>query len=85
MGDHTFTTTLTWTDSTGKGYEAYDRGHDLEVTGHPLRSSSAAAFGGEPALPNPERLVDVAHRGCFIAQSLRTEVVLEPTLVGADG
>lgn len=29
-----------------------------------------------------ERLVEVAHRECFIAQSLRSEIVLEPTFVG---
>ena len=29
-----------------------------------------------------EGLVEVAHRECFIAQSLRSEIVLEPTLVG---
>lgn len=32
-----------------------------------------------------ERLVEVAHRECFIARSLRSEVVLEPTLVGVLG
>ena len=31
-----------------------------------------------------ERLVEVAHRECFIAQSLRSEIVLEPTLLGLD-
>lgn len=29
-----------------------------------------------------ERLVEVAHRECFIAQSLRSEIVVEPTLLG---
>lgn len=29
-----------------------------------------------------ERLVEVAHRECFIAQSVRSEIVLEPVLVG---
>ena len=40
------------------------------------------------ATPSPrakvERLVEVAHRECFIAQSLRSEIVLEPTLLGLD-
>ncbi|KRE37770.1 osmotically inducible protein OsmC [Janibacter sp. Soil728] len=29
-----------------------------------------------------QRLVDVAHRECFIAQSVRSEIVLEPTFRG---
>lgn len=29
-----------------------------------------------------ERLVEVAHRECFIAQSVRSEIVVEPVLVG---
>ena len=29
-----------------------------------------------------ERLVEVAHRECFIAQSVRSEIVLEPVLIG---
>lgn len=29
-----------------------------------------------------ERLVEVAHRECFIAQSVRSEIVLEPTFRG---
>ena len=151
MGGHTFTTTLTWTGSTGVGYDEYSRDHELVLTGGALRASSDAAFGGDPARPNPEqllvaaasscqmlsflavaararldvtdyrddatgempegnrpmwvtrivlrpritlagnpprttveRLVEVAHRECFIAQSLRSEIVLEPTLLGLD-
>ena len=37
---------------------------------------------GEPARAKVERLVEVAHRECFIAASLRSEIVLEPELVG---
>nr|WP_246297679.1 OsmC family protein [Janibacter cremeus] len=29
-----------------------------------------------------ERLIEVAHRECFIAASLRSELLIEPTLVG---
>ena len=29
-----------------------------------------------------ERLVEVAHRECFIAQSVRSEIVLDPVLIG---
>lgn len=37
---------------------------------------------GEPPRAKVERLVEVAHRECFIARSLRSEIVIEPTLLG---
>ncbi|WP_068266323.1 OsmC family protein [Janibacter limosus] len=38
---------------------------------------------GSPApRAKAERLVEVAHRECFIAQSVRSEIVVEPVLVG---
>lgn len=152
---HRYATTCTWDGSTGLGYEAYDRAH--EVIAAPadatLSLSSDPAFGGDPALLNPEqllvaaasscqllaflavaararvdvvayrddataempepedggpsarmwverialrptitvrgttsddrlrRLVDLAHRECFIAGSLRSEITVEPTIV----
>jgi organic hydroperoxide reductase OsmC/OhrA len=153
---HRYAATCVWRGSTGVGYEAYDRAH--EVTAAPaadgLRLSSDPAFGGDPALLNPEalllasasscqllsflavaararidvvdyrdeataempepasaadgpawvermtlrplitvrgttsedrlrRLVDLAHRECFIANSLRSEMTIEPTFVRA--
>lgn len=151
MAAHTFTTTLTWTGSTGAGYDEYSRDHELGLATHAVPASSDAAFLGDPDRPNPEqllvsaasscqmlsflavaararldvvdyrdeavgempegnrpmsvarivlrpritlatpaprakveRLVEVAHRECFIAQSLRSEIVLEPTLLGLD-
>lgn len=151
MAAHTFTTTLTWTGSTGAGYDTYSRDHELGLATHAVPASSDAAFLGDPDRPNPEqllvsaasscqmlsflavaararldvvdyrdeavgempeddrpmsvtrivlrpritfatpsprakveRLVEVAHRECFIAQSLRSEIVLEPTLLGLD-
>ncbi|MGO1165874.1 MAG: OsmC family protein [Janibacter sp.] len=42
-------------------------------------------LAGTPPRAKVERLVEVAHRECFIAQSLRSEIVLEPTLVGVLG
>ncbi len=149
MIDHTFTTTLAWSGSTGVGYDEYPREHELGMATHSMPASSDAAFLGNPDRPNPEqllvaaasscqmlsflavaararldvtdyrdeavgempegnrpmsvtrivlrpritlaapaprakveRLVEVAHRECFIAQSLRSEIVLEPTLLG---
>lgn len=149
MSDHTFTTTLAWSGSTGVGYDDYSRDHELGMATHSMPASSDAAFLGDPDRPNPEqllvaaasscqmlsflavasrarvdvvdyrdeavgempegnrpmsvtrivlrpritvtgepprakveRLVEVAHRECFIAQSLRSEIVIEPTLLG---
>lgn len=42
-------------------------------------------LAGDPPRAKVERLVEVAHRECFIAASLRSEIVLEPTLVGVTG
>ena len=149
MSAHTFDTSLGWTGSTGDGYDAYSREHQVEMAGSLVRASSAAAFLGDAGLPNPEqllvaaasscqllsflavaararldvidyrdeasgsmseanrpmwverivlrpritlagepsrvkveRLIDVAHRECFIAASLRSQIVIEPVLFG---
>jgi organic hydroperoxide reductase OsmC/OhrA len=148
MAVHRYTTSLTWTGSTGAGYEDYDRTHALDVSGVAMRASSDVAFRGDPGLPNPEELLlaaasscqllsflavaataridvvdyrddaravmdeadpplrvgrivlrptvtvrgevseervlhllEVAHRECFIARSLTSEVTIEPTVV----
>lgn len=39
-------------------------------------------LAGNPPRAKVERLVEVAHRECFIATSLRSEIGLEPTFVG---
>lgn len=146
---HTYRSTVSWSGSTGVGYEAYDRTHragcppaDVDLT-----LSSDPAFRGDPRLLNPEqlllqaavscqllsflavaararldvvgyrddatavmpeddpplritrialrpritvrgavdpariaRLVDVAHRECFIANTLGCEMTIEPTV-----
>lgn len=38
-------------------------------------------LGGQPSEERVRHLVEVAHRECFIANSLRTEIVVEPTIV----
>lgn len=149
MSDHSFAASLSWSGSTGVGYDAYPREYELVMADAAVRASSAAAFHGDPARPNPEqllvaaasscqllsflavaararidvvgyrdeatghmpeghrpmwvsgivlrphitlgapaprarieRLIEVAHRECFIAASLRSEIVIEPVLVG---
>ncbi|HEV3135331.1 MAG TPA: OsmC family protein [Acidimicrobiia bacterium] len=146
---HRYTVSSTWRGSTGAGYEAYDRSHEVEATrgGVTLALSADPAFRGDATLLNPEQLlvmaasscqllsflavaararidvieyrddaegempeddppmritritlrpqivvwedvnearvrhlVEVAHRECFVANSLRTEVVVEPEI-----
>jgi len=155
---HTYRTSLRWTGSTGQGYDAYDRAHEVRAdpAGSALALSSDPAFRGDPDLLNPEQLLvaaasscqllsfltvaararldvvgyedeatavmpaddppmrltqivlrptitvvgpdgghptderlahlcEVAHRECFIASSLRSEVLVEPTFVRRTG
>jgi organic hydroperoxide reductase OsmC/OhrA len=150
---HRYTASCRWRGSTGAGYAAYDRAHEVEAVPAEttLSLSGDPAFGGDPTFLNPEQLlvmaasscqllsflavaararidvvdyqdsaegempeedlpmritrirlrpritvrgdvdearirhlVDVAHRECFIANSLKTKVVVEPavTLTG---
>ena len=145
---HEYQATVSWTGSTGEGYEQYTRQHT--VSSKPahgsLTLSADPAFRGDPTLLTPEQLIvlaaascqllsflavaararidvvgyedsataempevnkpmwitkivlrpmitvrgdasaerllhltEVAHRECFIANSLRTEILLEPT------
>jgi organic hydroperoxide reductase OsmC/OhrA len=147
---HRYRVACRWRGSTGPGYEAYDRAHEVEAVPAEaaLALSSDQAFRGDATLLNPEQLlvmaaascqllsflavaararvdvvdyaddaegempedvepmrvtritlrprigvrsdvtddrirhlVDVAHRECFIANSLTTEVVIEPEVV----
>ena len=77
---HSYATRLTWQGSTGVGYDAYDRAHD--VTSAPaeqaLRLASDPAFLGDPALLNPEQLVVAAASSCqllsFLAVAARARL-----------
>lgn len=146
---HRYAVRCRWDGSTGIGYEAYSRTHEVETppATQPLTLSSDPAFRGDPDYMNPEQLlvaaasscqllsflavaarsrldvvayedagegempeddkpvrltritlrptisiagdvtedrvrhlVEVAHRECFIANSLRTEVIVEPVV-----
>ena len=77
---HHYTTTVTWNGSTAVGYEHYGRGH--RATAPPaettLALTSDPAFGGDPALLNPEALLVVAASSCqllsFLAVAARARV-----------
>lgn len=77
---HRYATTCTWAGSTGLGYEAYGRAH--EVAAAPaeaaLSLSSDPAFGGDAALLNPEQLLVAAASSCqllaFLAVAARARI-----------
>ncbi|WP_022929935.1 OsmC family protein [Patulibacter americanus] len=77
---HRYATRLSWTGSTGVGYDAYTRAH--AVTAAPasadLQLSSDPAFRGDPALLNPEALLLAAASSCqllaFLAVAARARI-----------
>ncbi|MBO3664776.1 OsmC family protein [Microbacterium stercoris] len=71
MSDHTYSTALAWTGSTGAGYRDYDRDHTLGLGGaNHLVASADAAFRGDSRLPNPEQLLVAAASSCQLLSFL---------------
>ncbi len=77
---HVYDTTITWSGSTGAGYEAYGRDHHLEAE-HPsvdLVLAADPAFGGDPSRWNPEQLLVAAASSCqllsFLAVAARARL-----------
>ena len=78
--DHAYATTLAWAGSTGAGYEAYDRIH--QVSAHEpevaLSLSSDPAFRGDPTRWNPEQLLVASASSCqllsFLAVAARARL-----------
>jgi organic hydroperoxide reductase OsmC/OhrA len=77
---HRYRATCHWEGSTALGYDAYGRTHTVTVppATAPLTVSADAAFGGDPALCNPESLVVAAAASCqllsFLAVCARARV-----------
>lgn len=77
---HTYRTSLRWVGSTGVGYEAYDRAHELTAApaDAPLALSSDPAFRGDPRRLNPEQLLVAAASSCqllaFLAVAARARL-----------
>lgn len=70
---------------------SYDDDADAEMpdADRPVRLTTITlrprvVVGPGPTIERVEHLLDVAHRECFIANSLRTEIALEPEVVIAD-
>ena len=76
---------LTWAGSTGVGYDHYGRAHDVSAnasaehpTGTVVPMSAAPAFGGDPAVLDPEQLLVMAAASCqllsFLAVAARARI-----------
>lgn len=77
-GTHEYVVDLTWSGSTGQGYEHYSRTYDMSVGGMLGPFSADPAFGGDHALANPEQLLVMAAVSCqllsFLAVAARSRV-----------
>lgn len=77
---HRYTTRTRWEGSTGTGYDAYGREHAASAPPAAVetRLSSDPAFGGDPALLNPEQLLVLAASSCqllsFLAVAARARI-----------
>jgi len=77
---HEYQATVSWTGSTGAGYEQYSRQHS--VTSKPAQAaltlSADPAFRGDPTLLTPEQLIVLAAASCqllsFLAVAARARI-----------
>ena len=80
MAVHRYRVSCAWTGSTGAGYEAYGRTHEVKMagSGEQLAVSADPAFLGDPARVNPEVLLVAAAASCqllsFLAVAARSRV-----------
>ena len=78
--EHHYHVICRWNGSTGVGYEAYGRTHELSANPAEakLRTSSDPAFRGDPKLLNPEQLLVMAASSCqllsFLAVAARKRI-----------
>jgi organic hydroperoxide reductase OsmC/OhrA len=78
--EHSYRTTVTWSGSTGVGYEHYDRRHEIALppSAEGLTVSADPAFRGDPEQTNPEQLLLAAASSCqllsFLAVAARARV-----------
>ncbi|HVA38102.1 MAG TPA: OsmC family protein [Candidatus Dormibacteraeota bacterium] len=68
--EHFYNVTVTWTGNLGTGtssYQAYERSHEILVSGKPpIPGSSDAAFRGDPSRYNPEDLLVASLSACHM-------------------
>lgn len=70
MTVHQYSTALSWEGSTGAGYRAYRREHDVKVSEEIITLSADSAFRGDASLPNPEQLLLAAASSCLLLSFL---------------
>jgi organic hydroperoxide reductase OsmC/OhrA len=67
---HHYHATTSWVGNRGQGtsdYKAYDRNHDIAITGKPmLNCSSDPGFRGDKSRHNPEELLVASLSGCHM-------------------
>jgi organic hydroperoxide reductase OsmC/OhrA len=77
---HAYATTLSWSGSTGAGYDAYDRAHRVQAppASAGLDLSADPAFHGDATRLNPEALLVAAASSCqllsFLAVAARARI-----------
>lgn len=75
---HRYAATLSWSGSTGAGYDAYDRTHEVRSGATSLTLSADPAFRGTAELANPEQLLLAATASCqllsFLALAARARI-----------
>ena len=77
---HRYSVRCRWSGSTGVGYEAYSRTHEVEAppARQVLTLASDPAFLGDPSLLNPEQLLVLAASSCqllsFLAVAARARL-----------
>lgn len=79
MTEHCYATSLTWAGSTGAGYDAYDRSHQLDIDDKASVALTAdSPFSGNGRDPNPEELLLAAASSCqllsFLAVAARARI-----------
>ena len=89
--DHHYQVTCRWSGSTGVGYDAYGRTHELAAAPAEARlhTSSDPAFRGDPKLLNPEQLLVMAASSCqllsFLAVAARKRLDVVDYVDQAEG
>lgn len=82
MSDHTYTTELAWSGTTGRGYRDYGRAHVLSLGETEIILSADAAFRGDAKLPNPEQLLLAAASSCQLLSFLAVAASAGVDVVG---
>ena len=84
MATHQYSTRLIWDGSTGDGYRAYDRSHDIELSNGTLPVSADPAFRGDGSLTNPEQLLLASASSCQLLSFLAVAALAKVDVLAYD-